>query len=243
MIERSYEFGGVVFRFRSPKPLLRHPQMEEFAVENREADYIFEISTKSEPKPPVSWRREGHTVFVQIQEDLLEKNSIKAYLTAANGAGLLVEQGRFILHASFVLHKGEAILFSAPSGTGKSTQAAFWKQCRGAVTVNEDRVILKKQDGVYYACGCWASGKSADTHNVTAPVRAIVLLEQGEKNQVLHKSMLEKLQLLLRECTFDEARQGSQIMNLAADVLAAVPVIAYGCLNDPSAVEELESYL
>ena len=39
---------------------------------------------------------------------------------------LLATQRAVILHSAYIDYKGKAILFSAPSGTGKSTQAELW---------------------------------------------------------------------------------------------------------------------
>ena len=39
----------------------------------------------------------------------------------------LLANDRLILHASVIRQKNHVILFSAPSGTGKSTQAELWR--------------------------------------------------------------------------------------------------------------------
>ena len=42
----------------------------------------------------------------------------------------MLQKDSFILHSAYIRHRGRAILFSAPSGTGKSTQASLWAQCQ-----------------------------------------------------------------------------------------------------------------
>ena len=44
----------------------------------------------------------------------------------------MLQKDSFILHSAYIRHRGRAILFSAPSGTGKSTQASLWAQYAGA---------------------------------------------------------------------------------------------------------------
>ena len=56
---------------------------------------------------------------------------------------VLIAHESIILHASYVNYNGKAILFTAPSGTGKSTQAALWEEYKGAEIVNGDRVIIQ----------------------------------------------------------------------------------------------------
>ena len=53
----------------------------------------------------------------------------------------------FVLHCAYITHEGKAILFSAPSETGKTTQGNLWEKYRGAKTVNGDRALLQKVDG------------------------------------------------------------------------------------------------
>lgn len=43
---------------------------------------------------------------------------------------ILNEKSTFILHSSYINFNGKAILFSAPSGAGKSTQADLWEKIR-----------------------------------------------------------------------------------------------------------------
>ena len=55
--------------------------------------------------------------------------------------------------ASFIRWQGRGILFSAPSGTGKSTQANLWVQHQGAEVINGDRAALRQVGGRWQAFG------------------------------------------------------------------------------------------
>ena len=57
----------------------------------------------------------------------------------------LAEQPCLILHCAYTEYQGKAMLFSAPSGTGKTTQAGLWEQYRESRTVNGDKALLRKQ--------------------------------------------------------------------------------------------------
>ena len=92
--------------------------------------------------------------------------------------------GDMILHTAFLCHDGQAILFSGPSEIGKSTQAGLWERYReDSRTINGDRCLLRKENGVWYACGWPICGSSGICNNEKYPVKAIVMLRQAKENQ------------------------------------------------------------
>ena len=194
---------------------------------------------------PVTTHREGKRITVYMNTALLPDITVANLLISANAAWELISEGGFLLHASYVCHNGEAILFTAPCGTGKSTQAAFWHRERGSMTVNEDRVLIFSKDGQFFAAGCWATGSAGVTHNVTAPIRAVVLLGQGKENTVTRPKPSATLPRLLAQCSYN-TRDPSQVgamYSLLCDLLSAVPILAYDCINHPSSVADLEKHL
>ena len=79
--------------------------------------------------------------------------------TGALFARHLLRHDGFQLHASAIILEGKAYLFSAPSGTGKSTHASKWLRLFGARYLNDDKPALRLIDGVWYACGTPWSGR------------------------------------------------------------------------------------
>ena len=248
---KNYCYGGLVFRFVTRLPMLKQAQCEEFAADSSLApDFTYEL-LPLEPDMPNEWdqpailRREGQCIRAYLNEELLPGISAGFFLGRVQAAQLLPEKGRFVLHASYIVHEGQAILFTAPSETGKSTQAHFWEKHRGAQIVNEDRVIISCEDGVWCAHGCWATGTAGVTHNVTTPIRCIVLLGQGEENRVTRPGAVEKLRFLLPQCSYDNGCVASRIniIDLVSRLIEEVPVVAFSCRNHSSAVEELERWI
>lgn len=247
---KQYGFGSLVLRIDSPAAMKEDPRFEAFAVDGAlEPDYTFRIMhrpcTADSRNERISTRRAGREILVYMDAALLPEITISNFLCSAGMAELLPETGRFILHASYVLLQGQAILFTAPSQTGKSTQAHFWTQYRGAQIINEDRVIISHRDGVYYANGCWAMGSAQVCRNVTAPIRGIVLLSQGPENRVSYPPAFEKLQRLIPQCTFDARSVDGRvrIIDAVSAMIDCVPILAFACVKDPTGVEELERYL
>lgn len=96
----------------------------------------------------------------------------------------LLPHGRLLLHGSAFAFDGEGVLFTAPSGTGKSTHARLWREVyRERVTViNDDKPLLTVRDGGVSVSGTPWDGKHRLSTNLTVPLRAIVLLGRGQEN-------------------------------------------------------------
>lgn len=166
-------------------------------------------------------------------------------LDAANLEHMLTALGAVSLHSSFITHNGQAILFSAPSGTGKSTQAALWEQYAHAEQINGDRSVIRCVDGVWTAFGFPFAGSSGIYKNKSAPIRAIVVLRQTPENTIERLAAPEAFRLLYSETAIQ--RWNTQGHAAAVDLLirlsAAVPVYRLCCTPDARAVDLLQTTL
>ena len=93
---------------------------------------------------------------------------------------ILLHQNRLCLHAACVDTPLGGLLFSGPSGIGKSTQAGLWQTSRDAKLINGDRPILSKDDGNWLAWGSPYAGSSKCHINEKCSVTAIVILQQSQ---------------------------------------------------------------
>ena len=94
--------------------------------------------------------------------------------------------GIVLFHGSAIAVDGEAYLFTAKSGTGKSTHARLWRALLGerAVMINDDKPLIRiAPDGATVFGTPW-NGKHRLGINGSAPIRAICLLERGERNRI-----------------------------------------------------------
>lgn len=157
----------------------------------------------------------------------------------------LLRHDRAILHAACIAVDGQAILFSAPSGTGKSTQAALWQRYRNAEIINGDKILLRQSGGVELACGLPYAGTSGICVNRSLPIRAIVMLEQGAENRIAPMQYLSAVKALLRQMPVQAWNHGDveRALTAAQRVAGKVPVYQFACLPDESAVCCLENQL
>jgi len=113
----------------------------------------------------------------------------------------LFEYDALLFHGSVVAVDGQGYLFTAKSGTGKSTHTRLWREQFGtrAVMVNDDKPILHvTSDGVLVYGTPW-NGKHRLGENVCVPLKAICILERGAENRIRQVSAKEVLLMLMQQ--------------------------------------------
>ena len=90
-----------------------------------------------------------------------------------------------LMHGAVVALDGFAYMFTAPSGTGKSTRAKLWlEEYPESIVVNGDKPLIKVTGGEAIAFGTPWCGKEGWNANIAAPLRAIFLLERADSDRV-----------------------------------------------------------
>lgn len=150
---------------------------------------------------------------------------------------ILIKYNAFLLHSSLVNIDGKTVLFSGPSGIGKSTQASLWKKYLGAKILNGDRTIIRKMDDIFYGCGSPWAGTSKIYNNEMAPIAGIILLKQSKENKI-RKVGIDGFSSLLNQSivnTWDYEFMNT-ISSLIGEVLENIPVYELSCRMDEEAV-------
>ncbi len=205
-----------------------------------ETRVFFRQTTEDAPYACVVWKRSDPTHY---RCDYLKGTErwLNYSLAICDTLGietLLLHKNALLLHSSFIRWQGQGILFSAPSGVGKSTQADLWARYAGAEILNGDRAGLRKKDGAWHAYGLPFAGSSQIYRNERAPIRAIVTLEQAPHNELLRLTPAQALRKLYPELTVHswDAQCVTQALALAEDLITAVPVYLLRCRPDADAV-------
>lgn len=158
---------------------------------------------------------------------------------------ILLKYNGIILHSSFINFENKAILFSAPSGTGKSTQADLWKKYKNAEIINGDRSALIKKDGKWFACGIPMNGTSGICINKSFPVEAIVLLKQNKENKICKLNNRDAFKSIYREITINNwnMEDVDKSMQLISDFIQENDIYLLECRIDEGAVNCLYDVL
>lgn len=145
-----------------------------------------------------------------------------------------------VFHGSVVAVDGQAYLFTAKSGTGKSTHTRLWREMLGerAVMVNDDKPFLEiKPEGVTAWGSPWM-GKHRLGANIGVPLKAICILERGEENRISPISAQEALPMLMQQSQRPQKAQSyPKYLELIDKLAGKVAFYRMTCNMNPQAAE------
>ena len=186
----------------------------DFSVTVSREDLVFEQSELDDEADREGMRRRVFT------DPFLDRAAIQRKVAEA-----LLDWDTLLLHGSTVAVDGEAFLFTAECGTGKSTHTRLWRQVFGdrAVMVNDDKPFLKVTDAGVLACGAPWSGKHG-------------LLRRGSENYIRPISPEEAMDMLTKQCAAPMAPEKQPRFRGLLEALARqCPLWEMECTKSPEA--------
>lgn len=218
------------------------------------ADLIVEFSPrydvmKSRVKQYVYEGEEEPQITINLSEQFfLDRQKENPHLPLAEVEGIftgayfyneLVKFGGVMLHASCVQYENYAYLFSADSGTGKSTHTHLWlKKFPTAEILNDDKPAIRYIDGKFYAFGTPWSGKNDESINTKTEIAGITFLSRSEKNEIERvESNTVTIDFLNQTVRPKNKSCMLQFMETLDKILTGVPFYRLKCNMSPEAVE------
>ena len=151
----------------------------------------------------------------------------------------MLDYDTFVFHGSVISVDGQAFLFTAKSGTGKSTHTRLWREMLGerAVMVNDDKPLIHIGETVT-VYGTPYNGKHRLGYNMSAPLKAICILTRAEENHIKRITKSEAYTMLLQQVyrPQDSVRM-MQTLTLIDKLAEKVELYQLGCNMDISAAE------
>jgi len=172
---------------------------------------------------PEATTTEGYLEFTAVHKQLSE---------------YVLGKGFLLMHGSAIAVDGQSYLFTAKSGTGKSTHTSLWRQCFGerAVMVNDDKPYLKLIDGQVFAYGTPWNGKEHLGTNVHLPLKAICILERDSVNHIERMDTADAFPMLVQQSYRPEdTLQAAVSLGILGQVAEKVDLYRLGCNMDPEA--------
>ena len=143
-----------------------------------------------------------------------------------------------MLHASCVEYNGKAYLFSARSGTGKSTHTHLWlKYLPGSRIINDDKPAIRIIGSKAYAFGTPWSGKTNESINTGVPIAGIAFLSRGE-NAIKRVNGFSVLKDFMDQTVRPSSKELMEpMLDVLDKILTGVPVYRLSCDMSEEAVK------
>ena len=165
----------------------------------------------------------------------LERTAIQRKVAEA-----LINHNTLLLHGSTVAVDGQAYLFTAACGTGKSTHTRLWREMfdERAVMVNDDKTFLQFTDDHVLAHGSPWSGKHGLDTNISVPLKGICILKRGNENRIRSITASESYDMLHHQSFHPEDIDAqSTVRLLLQKLMQQIPLWKMECTKDLQAAE------
>lgn len=142
-----------------------------------EPDFFITVTDEEIRREEIANSRNGRCKF---SKDAMKLSAIQRKIVSC-----LSSRGILLFHGSGICVDGWTYIFTASSGTGKSTHSRLWRELlreHDVVMVNDDKPFLKVEEGCITAYGSPWTGKEGLGCNMSAPVEAICCISQGTEN-------------------------------------------------------------
>lgn len=150
----------------------------------------------------------------------------------------MLEFDTFLMHGAVVAVGDKAWLFTAPSGTGKTTHINLWlKNIPGSYVVNGDKPLIHIGDECTVYGTPWA-GKERMNRNVGVNLCGIVVLNRGLKNHIEKVPMNQILPVLIQQSYRPKTRvELEKTLSLLNRLGRKIPMYQLYCnMNDEAAL-------
>lgn len=144
----------------------------------------------------------------------------------------MTDYDTILFHGSVIAVDGVGYLFTAKSGTGKSTHTKLWREVFGnrAVMVNDDKPLMQFTENGVIACGTPWDGKHRLSTNIAVPLKAICILERAEENSIVPVTFKQAYSMLLQQSYRpDEPMAMMKTLKLIDKLGSRVKLYRLGC--------------
>ena len=172
---------------------------------------------------------------LEFGDDVLENTCIYRNICRE-----ILAYGGMLIHSAVISVDNCGYMFSANSGTGKTTHMNLWLKKFGsrAFVVNGDKPIIRKIGNQFWVYGTPWCGKEGLNTNVGVPLKGITILERAENNSIVRVENKEALFFLLTQTPIPKQTKYLELMyNNFDELLKNVPVYRLGCNMEQEAAD------
>ncbi len=211
-----------------------HSYCREYLNENADPD--FSVSTSQQD---IDFERSRAVNDYSYTDAYLEELAVYRKI-----AELMPSYSTVLVHGSALAVDGAAYMFTAVSGTGKSTHAGLWRELLGrrVTMINDDKPLVrisgigtKTRAEVF---GTPYNGKHRLGKNTSAALKAICILERSEHNHINRISPQEAYPFMIQQ-TYRPINTAmlTKTLELVDGLMCAVEFYRLGCNMELQAAE------
>lgn len=198
MITKTYKIADHIIEIKSLYQEIHdlcedytHCGNADFSISIEQSDINFERE-----KSVAERKIEGLSEKIKYADSYLETLAVYRKI-----AEYMIERDIILFHGSVIAVDGTGYLFTAKSGTGKSTHTRLWREYFGdrAYMVNDDKPLLKISENEVIAYGTPWDGKHKLSSNTAVPLKGICILSRDEYNHIEEINISEVYPMLIQQ--------------------------------------------
>lgn len=154
---------------------------------------------------------------------------------------VLVPFDILLLHGSAIAVDGNGYLFTARSGTGKSTHAALWRKelissGHDVFMINDDKPFIKVSADEILICGTPWSGKHHLDTDSMVPLCAIGKIEKSGTNMTVPLPKNEYWTTMIKQSYIPEKQElAEHVLSMIQKIIEKAPCFRILCNMEPEA--------
>lgn len=223
MYKGSYKFAEHIFTISTNYSFFHKrakdyvsEETPEFEFEITQGDLAFEKSKDEENSP------EPYIEFIAVYRKMLD---------------ILMQHECILFHGAVISVDNQGYLFTASSGTGKTTHMRLWLDLfkNRAKVVNGDKPILICKENGVYAYGTPWNGKECYGDNSSVKLKSIIVLDRDTNNHIEPISKDFAFPYLYKQTHKTSGNNIAYIMSKLDEISSNVELYHLGCNMDPEA--------
>ena len=202
--------------------------MKDYLISDASVDFVVSVNDAM-----IEYEKE--IAVEKVPEPCYELTGILRYICEI----ILEKYNGFFLHCSCLMYEGNAIVFTAKSGTGKSTHARLWREHLGdkVTMINDDKPIVRYLNDEFIIYGTPWNGKHSISNNIKAPIKAIYYLHQAKENRVERCDPISSISKMLSQTILpDNKRIMNELLDMMEKLVCNVPMFDLYCNISDNAV-------
>lgn len=135
-----------------------------------------------------------------VGTDFIGLEPVIVYKKVANA---MIAYNTLVIHGAAIAINDSCYIFTAPSGTGKTTHIQNWlKMIPNSFVVNGDKPLVNVKEKIVYGSP-WC-GKEGLNTNTSVPLAGIIALERGRSNKISQVRFKDMLPTYFRQIYFPD---------------------------------------